>query len=121
MTLWHIDTDKARFDKLKTQESFWQLVALARAVNALRFVHVSLLGHETDEETLKATRTRFNSFFFNCALLYEALLLVERLSKYYRDYSAFENLRAILKDPVATELRQSNLASLRNRLALHWV
>ena len=120
MALWHIDTDKARFDKLKTQESFWQLVALARAINALRFVHVALMGHETGEETLKATRTRFNSFFFNCALLYEALLLVERLGKYYRDYSGFEKLHAILKDPIARDLRESSLASIRNHLAFHF-
>jgi len=120
LPLWHIETDKAHFNELKTQERFWQLVALARAVNALRFVHVALLGHESEAETLKANRTRFNSFFFNCALLYEALLLVQRMSKHYRHYSGFENLRGILRDPIATELRESSLASLRNRLAFHF-
>lgn len=104
-TQWNIETDTAHFDKLKTQESFWQLVTLARSVNALRFVHVALLDHKDDGDTTRANRTRFNSFFFNCALLYEALLLLERLPKHYRNVPSFEKLHEILKDPVATELR----------------
>ena len=115
-----VEIDKAHFDELKTKESFWQLVALSRAVNALRFVHTALLGHNVDDAFPWAKRTRFNSFFFNCALLYEALLLVERLSKHYRDVPEFAELREILKDRTATELRDSSLASVRNRLTFHF-
>ncbi|MBZ5629658.1 MAG: hypothetical protein LAO06_12415 [Acidobacteriia bacterium] len=118
---WHIEINKARFNKLRTEERFWQLVALSRAVNALRFVQVALLGHEHDDNSLRATRTRYNSFFFNCALLYEALLLVERLGKNYRDFLEFEKLRQLLKDSVATELRNSSLARLRNQLTFHFL
>lgn len=116
----HVEIDKAHFDELKTKEPFWQLVALSRAVNALRFVHTSLLGHCEEDDSPWAKRTRFNSFFFNCALLYEALLLVERLSKHYQDVSEFAELRQILRDRAATELRHSSLAAVRNRLTFHF-
>lgn len=118
---WTIEIDKARFGKLKSDERFWQLVALSRAVNALRFVHVALLAHtEEESDSLHATRTRFNSFFFTCALLYEALLLVERMCKHFREAPEFVPLHEILKDPIATELRNSNLNPLRNQLAFHF-
>jgi hypothetical protein len=118
---WHLEIDKQRFDKLKTQERFWQLVALSRAVNALRFVHAALEAHQHEEDSLRASRTRFNSFFFTCALLYEALLLVQRMGKHYRDFPAFSNLQEILKDPLAKRLRESSLAPLRNQLTFHFL
>jgi len=117
---WSIEIDKDRFDKLKTEERFWQLVALSRAVNALRFVHVALLGHATEDDSFSAQRARNNSFFFNCALLYEALLLVERLRKHYHEVPEFEGLHQLLRDRAATELRNSSLATLRNRLTFHF-
>jgi hypothetical protein len=117
---WVVEIDPAEFEKLNQQERFWQLVALARAVNALRFVHTALLRHEGQENSLDARRTSFNSFFFNCALLFEALLLVERLSKHFRDVTEFQSLRDLLKDRNVIELRKSSLAPLRNRLAFHF-
>lgn len=118
--LWRIEIDKARFDKLKSDERFWQLVALSRAVNALRFVQVALLAHPRESDSLHATRTRFNSFFFTCALLYEALRLVERMCKHFRQASEFAPLHEILKDPKTTELRNANLNPLRNQLTFHF-
>lgn len=117
---WVIETDKKNFDQLKTQERFCQLVALSRAVNALRFVQMALLAHESDDDSLVAQRTRYNSFFFNCSLLYEALLLVERLGKHFRTVPEFAVLREILKDKAATEIRNSNLNPLRNQLTFHF-
>jgi hypothetical protein len=117
---WVIQIDQARFDKMKTDERFWQLVTLSRAVNALRFVQVALLAHGPEDNSLQAHRTRYNSFFFNCALLYEALLLVERMGKHFRSVPEFAGLRDILKDPTATDIRDSNLNPLRNRLTFHF-
>lgn len=119
-TCWHIEIDKETFNKLKTEERFWQLIALARSVNALRFVQTALLTHKHEEASLRANRTRYNSFFFSCALLYEALQLVERLGRHYRDVPEFANLHELLKNPVATELRKSSLGPIRNRLAFHF-
>lgn len=110
---WAIEIDKAQFDKLKTQERFWQLLALARAVNTLRFVQVALHAHPEGSESLQATRTKLKSFFFTCALLYEAFLLVQRLPKHFHDNDAFKPLQELLKEPIATELRNANLNPLR--------
>lgn len=117
---WVVEIDATKFADLKKQERFWQLLALARAVNALRFVHAALLRHNDTEDSPDARRTRFNSFFFNCALLFEALLLVERLSKNFRDVPEFEALRDLLKDRTVIELRKSSLGPLRDRLAFHF-
>src|SRR5690348_11285172 len=112
---WGIELEKEQFKKIKTEERFWQLVALSRAVNALRFVQSALLAYGSDDDSIPAQRTRNNSFFFNSALLYEALLLVERLGRYFHSVPEFNDLRQLLKDPTATELRNSSLAALRNR------
>ncbi len=62
---WRIEIDKERFDKLKAEERFWQLVTLSRAVNALRFVQAALLGHQLERMILSAhsarETTRFSS------------------------------------------------------------
>ena len=117
---WSIETDSERFAELKMQERFWQLVALSRAVSELRFVQYALTSHQQEEESPRANRTRLNSFFLNCSLLFEALLLVQRLPKYFRDNSAFSGLREILKDPIATELRNSAIAPVRNWSTFHF-
>jgi NADH pyrophosphatase NudC (nudix superfamily) len=117
---WNIEIDKQQFDKLKSKERFWQLVALSRAVNALRFVHSTLVRDQDEDDSLERKRTQYNSFFFNCALLYEALLLVQRLGKYHRNIPEFGTLQNLIKDRTATELRNSNLATLRNRLTFHF-
>jgi hypothetical protein len=117
---WALEIDKARFDNLRTDERFWQLVALSRAVNTLRFVHAALLAYEHEDDSLRAHRTTYNSFFFNCALLYEALLLVERMCKHFHQVPGFAPLHEILKDRTATELRNSNLNPLRNQLTFHF-
>ncbi len=119
-THWYLGISRERFAKLKTQGRFWQLVALSRAVNALRFVHVALLAYEHEDDSLRAGLTRFNSFFFNCALLHEALLLVQRLPKHYRNVAEFSKLHKILKDPLTSELRTSILGPVRNRLTFHF-
>jgi hypothetical protein len=117
---WTIEIDKPRFNELKSQERFWQLVALSRAVNALRFVQMPLRTHEAESDSLHATRTRFNSFFFTCSLLYEALHLAGRMRKHFHQTPEFDQLHKILKDPAATKFKQTNLNPLRNQLTFHF-
>src|SRR4051812_31749690 len=101
---WVIETDKVHFTKLKSEKWFQQTVALSRAVNTLRFVQIAMLAHSPEDDSLHASRTRINSFFFTCALLYEALLLVQRMCEHCRDLPAFAQLHAILKDRTAIEI-----------------
>ena len=70
-------------------------------MDALRFVHAALLAYEDADKSPWAMRTQLNSFFFNCALLFEALLLVERMGKHFREVPDFGPLADILRDPIA--------------------
>jgi len=62
----------------------------------------------------------FTPSFFTCSLLYEALLLVQRLPKNFHQRPEFLPLHQILKDKTATALKDSNLKPLRNQLAFHF-
>ena len=118
---WKIKADKSQFEKLKSEERFWQLVALSRAVNAMRFVQTALEAHPEDDGSPQALRNKFNSFFFTCSLLYEAIRLLERMRKNFHQRQEFLPLHAILKDKTATALRKSNLEPLRSQLAFHFL
>jgi hypothetical protein len=120
MSQWAIEIDKARFNEFKSEKRFWQLVALSRAVNTLRFVQAAIVAHPEESESLHAKRTKFNSFFFTCALLYEALRLVERMRKHFYQVPEFGPLQEILKDPTATKFRKSHLNRLRSHLTFHF-
>jgi hypothetical protein len=71
---WRIQCDTVVFERIKGEESFQQILALARAVNGLQFVISALLKDDQDFSP-KATRSRINSFLFRSAILYEGLLL----------------------------------------------
>lgn len=118
--MWTIEIHQKRFELLKKSERFWQLVALARVVNALRFVQVPLMT-SASKDTPEAHRTRYNSFFFTSALLFDGMLLVERLGKHFHGIPEFDTgLRPLLKDSVVTDLRKLNLNPIRNTLAFHF-
>jgi hypothetical protein len=72
-TQWDILCGPAILEKLKAQDRFWQVIALARSVNALSFAHWAMVP-VIEDDSLHAQRTCTNSFFFACAILYEALL-----------------------------------------------
>lgn len=115
---WKIRIDKSAFDKLKTEESFWSVVALSRVVNALRFVHSPLEHYQNNSPC--ALRVRYNSFLFNCALLWEASLFVQQLGKHHRHLPEFQAMVSILNAKDARILLESNLSGLRNRLVFHF-
>ena len=117
-TRWKVRIDKSAFDKFKTEESFWSLVALSRVVNALRFVHSPLEHYQNN--TPGALRVRYNSFLFNCALLYEASLFVEQLHKHHGQGPEFQTMATVLNTKDARALLQSNLSGIRNRLVFHF-
>jgi hypothetical protein len=41
---WHFECDTAIFERIKTEKSFQQILALARAVNGLQFVISALVN-----------------------------------------------------------------------------
>jgi hypothetical protein len=120
-TAWDILCDPPTLEKLKKEEKFWQIIALARAVNALSFAHWSVLPFWEDR-TLHGMRTRNNLFLFTCAALYEGLRLVEKkMNKTFHADPAFSGLKAILKNQTARKLRGMHLERARNHVAFHFL
>jgi hypothetical protein len=118
-TNWKCVTDAANFERLKTDKAFWSVVALARIVNALRFVQMPLIDNE-GKDSPSAVRARFNSFFFNCSLFYEASLFVQNLPGPHRTMPEFQSMAEIINTKDARALRDSNLDNLRNKLVFHF-
>src|SRR5450432_1215181 len=83
---WEITCDKETFAKVRQEEKFAYIVALARAVNALYAVH-SLLPQQPQTETPERVRNGMNSYFFASALLYEGLSLIRKMNKPFADDS----------------------------------
>jgi hypothetical protein len=107
------------FAKVKKDPAFCSIVALARAVNALHFVHTPLLGNENDN-TPAGMRTRYNSLLFTSALLAEASLLVPGMHKHFKGDQHFQKLAAVLNGKQARELISKNLFPVRNKLVFHF-
>lgn len=121
MEEWEITCDKETFAKVRQEEKFAYIVALARAVNALFAVH-SLLPPHPQAETPERVRNGMNSYFFASALLYEGLSLIRKMNKPFADDDEFQNgLRMLLKDPIAQKIEQSHLNPGRNRAIFHFL
>lgn len=117
-TRWKLRLDKPAFDRLKTEESFWCIVALSRVINALRFVHSPLEHYQNDSPG--ALRVRYNSFFFNCALFREASIFVQKLHKHYGNSPEFQAVATIMNSNETRKILEDNLAPLRNKFVFHF-
>lgn len=117
---WIVHCDSDVFARIKTEESFQQIVTLARAVNALEFA-VSAMVTDVLDNSPRARRSRTNSFLFGSAILYEALLLVQKMSKTFKGDDIFKDgLQTLLKDPTARRLQKSHMGKARNFAVFHY-
>jgi len=115
---WTITVPKEKFEQLKSDPEFCATLALGRAVNALHFVHTPLL--DAQDGTPRATRDRFNSLLFTCALFAEAILLVEKLEeKYFLNHPEFQQVRNIIGSAETKALRKQ-LFIVRDKLVFHF-
>lgn len=117
---WHILCEPAVFEKLRGEEVFWQVLALARAVNALGFAYW-VMRPVSKDRSLNARRTRANSFLFSCGILYEALLLVQKMNKNFHANPNFSPLKALLKNQTAQRIRNFHLNRARNNVVFHYL
>lgn len=112
--------DAKALAKCRQDEKFANVVALARAVNALNSAH-SLMNFTAGSTTPAAFRDRMNSHFFVTGILYETLKLIRAMVRVFKDDPSFENsLRLILKDPAAQALEQMHLKA-RNDGIFHFL
>jgi hypothetical protein len=117
---WRIECDTATFEKIKSDESFHQVLALVRAINGLQFV-ISAMVTDAQDFSPAAKRSRLNSFLFGSAILYEGLLLVEKMNKHFGRNEVFnQGLHTLLRDPAARTLRRSHMGPARNFAVFHY-
>jgi hypothetical protein len=117
---WHITCDAETFDKCRKDEKFAYIVTLARAVNALNFVHSALLDAQGRDDP-EAMRNRFNSYLFGSAIMYEALKLIRAMNRPFLEDGAFQDgLRLLLKDPTAQQIERTHLNPVRHQAVFHF-
>lgn len=115
---WRVTIDDAQFEKLKSDPAFWNLVALSRVVNALRFVHDG--GEHFQDNSPESIRFRYGSFLFSCSLIYEASLRINTLGKYFGHMPEYRAMVSPINARDAQELIHGNLGPVRNSVAFHF-
>ncbi|MCA1791543.1 MAG: hypothetical protein LC667_17345 [Thioalkalivibrio sp.] len=116
---WVCRLSRDEFSRLRDDESFHALLALARVVNSLRFMHQALLDSQKDDSPPRI-RQRITSFIFTGAVLFEGIQLSKRLGKYFRSLQSFSGFTAIHKDPDVEGLFKDQLRRLRNEAVFHF-
>ncbi|MGA2923275.1 MAG: hypothetical protein ABSE28_19395 [Candidatus Sulfotelmatobacter sp.] len=117
---WFLSCDSATFEACKKDKKFPHLVALARAVNALKFIDSTM---ELNDVLSGPTRfrDRMNTFFFASAILYEVLVLIRKMSQAFRDDEEFrKGLHRMSKSKAAREIENQHLRAVRNRAVFHF-
>jgi hypothetical protein len=115
---WICKIPQERLADFRNEESFHWLLALARVVNSLRFMHQSLLDYQDDDSPL-GIRQRVNSFMYMGALLFEGIELSKRLRKHFRTTEGFSGFSSLHKD-AAVESLLKDLRRLRNEAVFHF-
>lgn len=120
-TDWHITCDAEVFERCRNEPKFAYIVTLARAVNAVNFVH-SVMVTSQGKDDPAARRDRINSYLFGSAIMYEALKFVRAMNQSFRDDDYFQRgLRLLLKDPTAQEIERAHLNRARHQAVFHFV
>jgi hypothetical protein len=101
---WQIQCDRETFEKCRGDAKFVYIVTLARAVNALRFVHSAMI-HAGEGNAPEPMRARLNSYLFASAILYEGIKLIRAMNQTFKDDETFQKgLRLFLRDKTAQSI-----------------
>jgi hypothetical protein len=109
-----------RFRELRQDEGFQRVVALARCVNAVMFLNVTLLSVKKRDASPAAQRQQFNSVLFTAAVLHEGLTLLRVLGKYYGRSQAYEARVRPLLERVGRSGLAVDLKVVRNEAVFHF-
>jgi len=117
---WCIKVPSGKFDALRGDERFRQVLALGRMLNSLRFLQFTFLG-AADLRPPGDFRQRLNAFFFIVAVMYEGLLLLQRTGKHFRDKNSWQHkIMPILRDGTFDRLFTASMNPLRNQAVFHF-
>jgi len=117
---YEIACDGLELKKCRQDPRFPYLVTLARATNALN-LWSAILPHIQDVSSPAGARDIWNSFFFTCAILYEALDLTRKMGKAFVNDAQYQNgIRKFLKDPRAKRVEHPSWKPVRNHAVFHF-
>jgi hypothetical protein len=116
---WAIFCRPEVFDQCRSRDGFAELVCLARCINTLAFLYSAACDLKGDEPS--RIRDRMNFYFFNAAILYEALSLVRRMNAVFKTDTAFQkSMRPLLKDKTAQKIESLHLKNVRHNAVNHF-
>jgi hypothetical protein len=117
---WEIACDGEKLKKCRQDPRFPYLVTLARATNALNLA-TAILPHIENISSPVGARDLWNSFFFTCGILYEALQLTKKMNQAFANDDRFQKgLKMLLKDPRAKRVEDRHWAPVRNKAVFHF-
>jgi len=109
----------AQFAALRDDEAFWYLLALCRAVNAIKAAQVQAIGSR-DSTSPGASRQRIAGFFNLAATLFEALEFSKRLGKHFKSLASFSGVAALHRNKQILTLTSEILEPIRNTVVFHF-
>ncbi len=115
---WELMISRKRFRTLRADPEFHHILALARIINSIRFANAVMLP-AFGEPGPDARRQCICGLFFVGALLYEGMMLVERMGKSCRERRSWQPFVKLLRDPTVAALRKMHLSPLRKHATFH--
>src|ERR1700685_1934874 len=103
---WDVTIPKATFKKLKTDQGFCSIVALARALNTLNFAYQAFMENQY-EDTPAGRRTKVNSLLLTAAFFAEAAHLIKRMHKHFGKSPRFQKAAKITTSKEARPILDS--------------
>lgn len=117
---YNVTCSREKFNILKMDERFSDLLTLARVVNALHFCHKASTDARNTIGPVGAM-SQINSFLFAASVLYEGFLLVEKLAKKFKKLDSFKaGFGVLLREKTTKSYRESVLKRIRNKLVFHF-
>lgn len=117
---WCIKVPSGRFEALRRDERFRQVLVLGRMLNSLRFLQCTFLS-AADLKPPGDFRQRLNAFFFIVAVMYEGLILLKRMGKHFQGSNNWQHkIVPILRDGAFDRLFSASMGPLRNQAVFHF-
>jgi hypothetical protein len=104
---------------LRTDPAFWDLLRLARVVNALSLAYGPLIA-PLEDQSPRARRERGAAFAYMGALLHEGLHTAQSLGAHFRALPAYKKIASLLGDPEVQSLRSAFLDIIRDEMVFHF-
>lgn len=110
-------SDIAKYNKLKEEPMFVDLVRVGRMLAALNF-SIKVFVDAKNEDTSVARRQRWRGSCVIAGYLHESILLVGKLNRKYKNRDYFQNLKKLVCDQEFTRQKEI-LKQIRNNAAFH--